>query len=349
MKKVLIIVGIIILAAIIIGGVVLFVPKSQAPITNVQNNTQTADWKKYTNTEYGFEFSYPQEYYLTIEKDKLHNLSESILVSNYDNFKYRNLKDDQIIFRVSIEKKNNITSYNIREAEFDNEEKNYLLSGLPAVKTTFREAMQMGDEYVTQLDGISIHAFKNKLSYYLEIRPFNEKVSDSFSKILSTFKFTDSKNQTADWKTYTNNDNGFEFKYPSYLSEPTLLEKNQVVDKKKLQISDSIGWLTFEKWLYKEACEESGEDYSVYQGIKTINGNNFNYFINNLSSIVEGYQMVNEQPKEYDFSHIYRVIHNESCYRITYTKKVKTSIVKPEEIPVPEMINKILSTFKFTK
>jgi len=54
------------LIVIAIGGTFLYLQKSQIPLVNVQNsNTQTADWKTYTNAEYGFEFKYPPGYEVT--------------------------------------------------------------------------------------------------------------------------------------------------------------------------------------------------------------------------------------------------------------------------------------------
>jgi hypothetical protein len=54
---------IVVIAAILFGGVFVyqyFATKSQTSATNVQNsNVQTAGWKTYTNTQYGFEFQYP--------------------------------------------------------------------------------------------------------------------------------------------------------------------------------------------------------------------------------------------------------------------------------------------------
>src|SRR3989344_289141 len=83
-KRVLIIIGIIVLAAVILGGAFLWMQKSQTPIANVQSNpnvstsakaladkqnsnTETADWKTYTNSEYGFELKYPND--VTILQD----------------------------------------------------------------------------------------------------------------------------------------------------------------------------------------------------------------------------------------------------------------------------------------
>lgn len=63
MKKVLITI-ILVLAILIIPlvGVLLFVPKSQTPVTNVQNsNTETADWRTYSNVAENYQISYPSD------------------------------------------------------------------------------------------------------------------------------------------------------------------------------------------------------------------------------------------------------------------------------------------------
>lgn len=70
-KRILIIIGIIILVAIIVGGAFYIMQKSQTPTTNIQSNSEiqnqtqiqeeTADWKTYKSNEYGFEFKYPEK------------------------------------------------------------------------------------------------------------------------------------------------------------------------------------------------------------------------------------------------------------------------------------------------
>jgi FtsZ-interacting cell division protein ZipA len=68
-KKALIIIGIVVLLAIILGGAFLWIQKSQTPMTNVRSNTnvqtlntQTDDWKTYVDKRNGFEVKYPQDW-----------------------------------------------------------------------------------------------------------------------------------------------------------------------------------------------------------------------------------------------------------------------------------------------
>lgn len=115
-----------------------------------------------------------------------------------------------------------------------------------------------------------------------------------------------------------------------------------------MPISESVGKLSFITWS-KAACEESPEDYSTYQGLKNINGNDFSYYINNFKDVIAISESVSGHSDYENFSHVFRIIHSNYCYRIEYSRKTNTSQTHPENILMPEVINQILSTFKFTK
>ncbi len=150
---------------------------------------QIKGWKSYTNVAYGFEFQYPDNYELKEEKDDVRSI---FYVSNftYDISKnsFRELKNDEMVFRVVVEENNTKTGYPYVKRAFESEMKNTTLSGIPARKRAFEEGD--GGPGTGIKDALSILTFYQDKSYYLEVRPYNEASVKLFEEIVPTFRFT---------------------------------------------------------------------------------------------------------------------------------------------------------------
>jgi len=98
-KRILIIIGIIVLLAIIAGGAFLLMQKPKTPIANVQNsNTNIAEWKTYLNAKYGYELKYPD--YIHVQEANYYAFGDdpqgSVGFLDNDN-KYKNYFEIDII------------------------------------------------------------------------------------------------------------------------------------------------------------------------------------------------------------------------------------------------------------
>jgi hypothetical protein len=167
--------------------------------------TETADWKTYTNNKYGFEFKYPTE--LIIEEQSADHT----------------WLGKQIAFYIS--------PVNPTDCRGDcpviNRTEKAIVNSLERTKL---------EGYVGSIGGatpqsyLSYVYFRNNYYFIFTLYELNKDINGSdnrqigkiteekiklFDQILSTFKFLDTQDETAGWKTYKNDNLGFEFKYPS--------------------------------------------------------------------------------------------------------------------------------------
>jgi uncharacterized protein YxeA len=245
-------IGIILLLAIIIGGVFYWQSKqvpavsNQQPVINNQQSQQpeqqivtnripvdttnsydTSKWLTYTNEKYRYSFKYPNVGWIL---NGGNSDSDGILGED----KMNQLKNADVIEVVPKNSPYAGSSINIGPQEKpdlktedynDDNEKGRIISyatflGLDAVQVVSHAEHLNDPIYPDQADNIEIYFNKNGYTFELQGRTKDYNKFDNidtgiFNAVLSTFKFTDSAvDETANWQTYTNVALGFSFRYP---------------------------------------------------------------------------------------------------------------------------------------
>lgn len=170
-------------------------PTPQTPTPTLKG--ETVDWKTYRNEKYGFEIKYPEGWnYIT------NNYNEQLLIGFYEG-KYGG-EGDAIL----------TVSWNVTLQERYNKMKQYFEKSFKVTESFIRIDNADGKLLTIESPGFSRSAFfENKgYIYNFEMGAGKEVL---FEQMLSTFKFIEPKDETADWKTYTNQTYGISFKYPA--------------------------------------------------------------------------------------------------------------------------------------
>jgi len=186
--------------------VILFLFISALFVFTYQNFQRTSpplsSWQSYTNKEYGFMVSYPSK------------ITPKIIPTDTASFfvNFKNEIDQKATwFSVQVDKSTLEEAVNFIRSQTEGH--------LPVVLSKKSEITHAGFpgfrlEYTPDSSNVSqslTYVFiKNNIYIYTISAP-----SKDVSQILSTFKFIDAKDQTKNWKTYTDTKNGFSLKYPS--------------------------------------------------------------------------------------------------------------------------------------
>jgi hypothetical protein len=179
-------------------------PTPVATPTPTPNPNETANWNTYTNTQYGFEFKYPEK--LNTQYVNLYSSPPTITISSINqNFSCQNNQNLKTAF-----------GYGKRESITINGNNYCITTGTAGTAgisyTTYqyvtnRNNKQLTLEFILSL--VSCGAVNEMSKCETEQKDFNPNILAD--QILSTFRFLD---ETANWKTYRNDNLGFEIKYP---------------------------------------------------------------------------------------------------------------------------------------
>lgn len=195
----------------------------------------TANWKTYTNNQYGYEFKYPNNY--SVSTTGSTNIA-SLVSSPYVSIEVRNY---QIL---------NLTGG-----------KPIAVGGIAAIKFPAGGNRDGGVEY--QID---VPSKKLTILFNGRNSSSHDYISE-YDKILSTFKFTSPING---WKTYQNTKYGFEFQYPKTnpLSGLDLLVEGEPTAKSVI-IREDAGLARVSVDIFDNPQNESprafaAKDYPIY-------------------------------------------------------------------------------------
>ena len=167
--------------------------------TNTNTNAnETADWKTYNNTKYGFCFKYPVD--LSVSEDT----NKNFIAGDYSINLQRN--DQHWVYSVATKNTARSLQQEVldRKTTLESEgktvtETNSNINNVDAIKIITTPRADYGD--------VSIYLIKDNVLFVLS----GDTTQYNFDTWFSTFKFTD---LTADWETYNNSILKYSIKYP---------------------------------------------------------------------------------------------------------------------------------------
>lgn len=183
-------------------------------------NNETADWKTYTNDQYGFEIKYPDSWNLGKESSKT---GESYKVDFVSSDTIKNNIKKVVTVSVFENSKNYLVDKWLKEQHDDPDnvnnvglifEKEFLVSGEKGLKGGFGCCGGYREAFFVAKGNYAYAVQGGYMDF--DVKPLGSlyDYSEDFDQILSTFKFTE-KNKNADWQAYKNEQYRFEFKYPN--------------------------------------------------------------------------------------------------------------------------------------
>jgi hypothetical protein len=229
---------IVIIAVVILIGIIAYagIWYSQKNQISTIDNSGIENWKTYTNKQYGFEFKHPTS--IPIKESYFDENNPTRLVIDF-NPPESWCSDcggpsDYLKIIVSLE---NPTPCSGPQSE------SVIISGVENEK-----CLNPGS-YFGEGTGIFINFKQGKYTYFFNA-DFYDKNKKEVDQILSTFKFTDA-NMTGNWKTYTNKQYGFEFKYPPNFNTPAQKTANFSL---KLIDTKTCGMIELEGGTWPKDC-----------------------------------------------------------------------------------------------
>ncbi len=161
---------------------------------------QTANWKTYKNDKYGFEVRYPTTWPITTSKTGRDNRIFVLAINHVEPTSDGGGLPKYLY--ISIEPGENIYSCVGGRKE--------PLGYIVIDGNQYEKCINPGS-YFNQGDGLYVTLIHSGFTYVFSA-DFYDKNHTTVDQILSTFKFT--KDETTDWKTYSNGKYGFELSYP---------------------------------------------------------------------------------------------------------------------------------------
>lgn len=294
--------------------------------TSTPSQANIEGWKTYKNDKFGFEFKYPKEW--TVEE--YDPVKAKDVAADSDDILWVNFRTEKnILFSIEIRLKSD--PFLIKNST--GQANAVIGSSSEQVPVYFRETSpnQKYECYgVNNLRGTCSDQFSVMINnsgswFIIDGLLENGKIPSTYTNILSTFKFT-GQPDTSTWKTYKNEEYGFEFKYPEALVENKKYEDKSTLIALQIKGSSCI-------------CSVSISTSSLNSFLKP--SDNFSYWVKKDYTVdnINGFRIESETPEGGLKSLDIIIPHNSLVYVISYC----------DEDNLEQIFDQILSTFKFTK
>lgn len=195
----------------------------------------TADWKTYRNEEYGFEVKYPKEWVVDNSKKTLFYLINKDRKNALENNTDAPYRAYDIVIEVKDELVVNGKKYSIQELIKDKNIFNFSgylkVDSVEAVDGVYTMAISDSDRNILFEKDNKVFEFTINSD-----GKFTKNILDISNQVLNSFKFINT-NETANWKTYRNEEFGFEVKMSDGWSD---------YSAKKVKDGDNVYTIIFE-------------------------------------------------------------------------------------------------------
>jgi hypothetical protein len=318
---------------VVVGLIYLAASRRQDQLINDQSSSVLSGWETYRSEEYGFEFNYPNDWFeiqpamdfkgIGIGPD---SNSVKIGITFYDDV-------SKVSWSYGSKQPKTLEEY-MKDPMFQNAKSIDFLGNKAFSATVVNPAINYSATEILVEHNNHIY----EISY-----DNDTKIIDIAEKIIPTFKFIPTVNETTNWQTYSNEKYGFEFSYP---------KDNQVYSKINCENENKILVPAGPDSEYLDIAEGrdrcAGEsDVLYFKVIKNQNNPrewlNKNYLpsVDNVSVkdiIFAGYRAVEAKGEGYINSPYKMVVVPFDNYILLIYQNLDT-----------KFFNDILTTFKFTK
>jgi hypothetical protein len=351
------------IVALVVGGILAWqkVQTFNLKLSSELKLDETANWKTYTNEKYGFQFKYPADTDIFSESDKPVEMGVLLVPPNSSstNVTVYELKQEagqrpynEPLFKVEVVTENisaidwfnkNYSTWSfepLKEISFK-DRKSFEAKGKKAIGSTGLELASYYKILIIEEENFLIVITQSQQTKFLD------DIFNTFI-LINREEISTNKDETANWKTYRNDEYGFEFKYPKDWTTGYIY-KDDVLGRWSVKII-SQKWQGFLEDVKagKTYCEGVCGDIEIYYQ-REIGYNTLEEYITKNQEGIEilsqiefagqkGYEI-----KDLGISQWYSILitKDNHLYEISFDHEEKSSTTEIER--------QILSTFKFLK
>lgn len=241
---------------------------------------ETANWKTYTNTKYGYEIQYPQDKFIDCSHGDYFALD-----FNYNALNETSCADGEGFRDISItavDKSYGTTATTKFPECWSTKQEQVNVGSVVGTKytntrsnkdscNTTQIAYARQNHILVDLNGVTLRIFLSEFGAYGNDQV---KIVQIAEQVLSTFKFLDSSDETTNWKTYKSTYANISFKYPySWKISDKLYEDVATARSQTIEITDEKDnlQLYLTRPDYADGCDGPQEQKEIVLEVGKVN------------------------------------------------------------------------------